>query len=233
VRESVCRSRRQAAPPGILGAVTVTLLVVAAVLAVGDWAAVHLRLIHVEYILKPGTLVVLVAAAAVSDVGDPKPWVIGALVFGLIGDVGLMLSDGRTDPPFIAGLGAFLIGHVWYLVAFALAGLRGIDVLAGLLVVAGVGGLTLPAVLRGAAASANRAFAGVVAGYAALLSAMTMFGVGTGIIATAIGAVLFLGSDTLIARDRFVRQVPHGSLLVIVTYHLAQFLILIGLIAAA
>jgi uncharacterized membrane protein YhhN len=213
--------------------VTLTLLVVAALLAVGDWAAVHLRLYHLEYLLKPATLVVLVALAAVADLGDPKPWVIGALVFGLLGDVCLMLSSGRTDPPFLVGLGAFLIGHIWYLVAFGVAGLHGVQLLAGLLVAAGVGGLALPAVLRGAARSAGRAFASIVATYAALLSAMTVFGVGTGIIATAIGAVLFLCSDTLIARERFVRAVPHGDLLVIVTYHLAQFLILIGLIGAA
>jgi uncharacterized membrane protein YhhN len=47
--------------------------------------------------------------------------------------------------------------------------------------------------------------------------------------ATAVGGVSFLCSDTLIARDRFVARVPHGKVLIIVTYHLAQFLILIGL----
>jgi uncharacterized membrane protein YhhN len=213
--------------------VTVTLLVVAAALALGDWAAVHLRLVHLEYLLKPATLALLVASAAVADLGAAKPWVVGALVFGLLGDVGLMLSDGRPDPPFLAGLGAFLIGHVWYLVAFAEAGLHALQLLAGLLVVAGVAGLALPAVLRGAARSAGRGFAGLVAGYAAVLSTMTVLGVGTGLIATAIGAVLFLVSDTLIARERFVRPVRHGPLTVIVTYHLAQFLILIGLIGAA
>jgi hypothetical protein len=33
----------------------------------------------------------------------------------------------------------------------------------------------------------------------------------------------------LIARDRFVGRVPHGKLLIIVTYHVGQSLILIGL----
>jgi uncharacterized membrane protein YhhN len=213
--------------------VTLTLLIVAAVAAVGDWIAVHQRLFRVEYVLKPATLALLAAAAAVSDIGTLKPWVVAALVFGLLGDIGLMLSDGRTDPPFLTGLGAFLIGHVWYIVAFLTAGVRGLHLVAGLLVVGGVAGLTLPAVLRGAARSAGREFALVVAGYAAVLAAMTVLGVGTGIVATAIGAVLFLVSDTLIARDRFVAPVRHGPLAVIVTYHLAQFLILIGLISAA
>lgn len=211
----------------------VALLVAAAVAAVGDWLAVHLRLFRLEYILKPLTLLLLVVATVIADLGDPKPWVVGALVFGLMGDVGLMLSSGDTDPPFLVGLGAFLIGHVWYLVAFAVAGLRALYLLAGLLIVAGIAGLALPAVLRGAARSAGRMFACVVGGYATLLAAMSALAIGTGIIATAIGGVLFLASDTLIARNRFVAQVRHGDLLVIVTYHLAQFLIVVGLIAAA
>jgi uncharacterized membrane protein YhhN len=217
---------------GILRAMTatVTLLVIAGVLAVGDWVAVDQRLYHLEYLLKPGTLAVLTAAAVVADLGDVKPWVVGALVLGLLGDVGLMLSDGSTDPPFVAGLGSFLFGHVCYVIAFGIVGLGGLATFAGLLVVGGIAGLTLPAVLRGAARSAGPVFAGIVGGYAATLAAMTVLGVGTGLVATAIGAVSFLCSDTLIARDRFVEPVPHGKVLIIVTYHLAQFLILIGLV---
>jgi uncharacterized membrane protein YhhN len=213
--------------------VPLSLLIPAAGVAVGDWVAVQLRLFRVEYVLKPATIVLLAIAVAASDLGDPKPWVIGALAFGLIGDVGLMLSSGRTDPPFLAGLGAFLIGHIWYVVAFAVSGLRGLHLLAGLLVVAGVAGLLLPRVLRGAARSAGPGFATLVGGYAAVLSTMTVLAVGTGFVETAVGGVLFLVSDTLIAHDRFVARVPHGPLLVIVTYHLAQFLIVIGLIRGA
>lgn len=211
----------------------VALLVAAAAAAVGDWVAVQLRLSRIEYLLKPATLALLAIAAAASDIGDPKPWVVGALAFGLLGDVGLLLSTGGTDPPFLAGLGAFLIGHVWYVVAFALAGLHGLHLLAGLLIAGGVAGLALPPVLRGAARSAGRAFAALVAGYATVLSTMTVLAVGTGFVETAVGGVLFLISDTLIARERFVARVPHGALLVIVTYHLAQFLIVIGLIRGA
>jgi len=227
--------------------VTVTLLAVAAALAVGDWAAVQfpdaqipwrlfgrvreLRVGALEYLLKPGALAVLLAAACVADLGGAKYWVVAALAFGLAGDVGLMLSEeGRTDLPFLAGLGAFLAGHVCYVVAFARTGLRGWDVFAGVLVVAGVAGLALPQVLRGAARASGRLFAGIIAGYATLLAAMAVLGIGTGIVATAIGAVLFLCSDTLLARNRFVAPVRSGPLLVIVTYHAAQFLILIGLL---
>jgi uncharacterized membrane protein YhhN len=211
--------------------VTVALLAVAAAVALGDWAAVHLRLFHVEYLLKPATMVLLIAAAASADLGNLKFWLIAALVLGLLGDVGLMLSrEGRTDPPFLAGLGAFLLGHICYIGAFARHGLHGLDVLAGVLVVGGVAGLALPAVLRGATRAAGSQFAGLVGVYAAMLATMTVFGVGTGAVATAVGVALFLSSDTLLARERFVAPVPHGRLLVIATYHAAQFLILIGLV---
>jgi uncharacterized membrane protein YhhN len=208
---------------------TVVLLLIAGLLAIGDWVAVQQRLYHVEYVLKPGTMAVLAAAAAVADLGPERPWLVAAIVLGLLGDVGLMLSDGSTDAPFVAGLGSFLFGHICYLIAFAIVGLDGLATLAGLLVAGGIAGLALPAVLRGAARAAGPVFAGIVALYAAVLAAMTVLGIGTAVVATAIGAVFFLCSDTLIARDRFAAPVPHGKLLIIVTYHLAQFLILIGL----
>jgi uncharacterized membrane protein YhhN len=211
----------------------VVLLLVAGVLAAGDWVAVHQRLYHLEYLLKPGTMLVLVAAAGVADLGPERPWVVAALVLGLLGDVGLMLSDGSTDPPFVAGLGSFLFGHICYLIAFAIVGLDGLATFAGMLVAGGIAGLALPAVLRGAARAAGAVFAGIVALYASLLAAMTVLGIGTAVVATAVGAVSFLCSDTLIARERFVAPLRHGKLLIIITYHLAQFLILIGLVYGA
>lgn len=213
---------------------TVTLLIIAGLVAVGDWVAVHQRLFRIEYIVKPLTLALLVAAAATADLGAIKAWVVAALAFGLLGDVGLMLSrGGRADPPFLAGLGAFLLGHIAYIVAFVRIDVRLIDLVAGALIALGVSALALPKVLRGAESSAGRVFAVIVAGYAAVLAAMTAFAVGTGIVLVAIGGVLFLVSDTTIAWQRFVRPVRHGAVAVIVSYHLAQFLILIGLVRSA
>jgi uncharacterized membrane protein YhhN len=71
---------------------------------------------------------------------------------------------------------------------------------------------------------------GVVAAYAGVLAAMAVLAVGTASVLTGIGGLLFLASDTLLAEDRFVRPRRYGDVLVIVTYHLAQGLILAGLI---
>jgi uncharacterized membrane protein YhhN len=213
--------------------VTLILLVLTGLAALGDWVAVAQRRFRLEYVLKPLTLALLIAAAAVADLGAVKPWVLAALVLGLAGDVALMAS--RDDAPgpdraFLLGLGSFLVGHVAYLVAFLRHGVHPLSVAAGVLVVGGAAVLSLPTVLRGARRSGGDILAGAVAAYAATLAVMAVFAVGTASVATALGGLLFLGSDTLLAWDRFAHRLRRGPLLVIVTYHLAQLLIVIGLL---
>jgi len=105
-----------------------------------------------------------------------------------------------------------------------------LNVLAGVLIVGGAAALTLPQVLRGARRAAGQELMAVVAAYAVMLAGMAVLAVGTGSVATAIGGLLFLASDIAIAYERFVRKIARGPLVVIVTYHLAQLLIVIGLI---
>lgn len=212
---------------------TLGLLLATAIVAAGDWAAVARRYFRVEYLLKPLTLILLLAAAASADLGVAKPWLLAALVFGLAGDIALMCSNHAATEPdsaFLVGLGAFLLGHICYLIAFARHGVHGLYLLAGLLLVAGAAAMSLPQVLAGASGAGGQRLAVVVAGYAAVLAAMAVLAVGTGAIATALGGLLFLTSDTVLAHDRFVGRVPRGPLLVIVSYHVAQLLIVIGLL---
>ena len=212
---------------------TVALLAVAGLAAVGDWFAVGRRLTHLEYLLKPLVMVALIAAAATADLPVVKPWLVAALAFGLGGDVGLMLSDtraSRPDPPFLLGLASFLAGHVCYLAAFARYGVHGVSVLAGALIVGGAAVLVLGRVLAGARRAGGQELMAVVGLYALALAAMATLAVGTEALATAAGGLLFLSSDLVIGFERFVAPVRRGPMLVIVTYHLAQALILVGLI---
>lgn len=213
---------------------TVALLALAGAVALVDWYAVERSHKRVEYVAKPLTLLALVLAASTADLPEIKGWLVAALVLGLLGDVGLMLAsddDGPPDLPFLLGLGSFLLGHVCYLIAFVLYGLHGWQLLAGVLVVSGLAALLVPRVLSGARRVGGVSLASVVAVYAAALSAVAVLAVGTAATATAIGGLLFLVSDSLIAWQRFVHRIPHGPLAVIVTYHAAQALILIGLIS--
>ena len=216
---------------------TVGFLILAGAVAVSDWFAVSRRLYRIEYLAKPLTLVLLIVAACFADLGATKPWVLAALVLGLLGDIALLFSEenqpaGEAPPdvPFLIGLGSFLFGHIAYLIAFTRHGLHPIQLLAGGLVVVGAAVLALPKILRGARRQGGRELAVPVGGYAALLSAMTVLGFGTAAVVTAIGALLFLLSDLTLAWGRFVQALLRGPVIVAVTYHLAQLLIVIGLI---
>lgn len=214
---------------------TTILLIVTALIAVADWVAVARGMHRIELLAKPLTLVALIAATVYANTGSTKPWLVAALVFGLLGDIFLMFasdadSADHAEGAFMAGLGCFLLGHIAYVVAFTRHGLHTWQMLAGALVVGGVTALAMPRVLHGARERGGRVLAVAVGSYAAALGAMTVLGFGTAAVATAIGAMLFLVSDTAIAWQRFVHPLVRGPLLVIVTYHVAQLLIVVGMI---
>lgn len=225
---------------------TIVLFVLAGLVAVADWWSVAERRRQYEHVLKPLTLALIITATATADLGPATWWILAGLVLGLLGDVGLMLSDETAelpDLPFLLGLGSFLLGHVCYMIGFVRHGLHGWQLLAGALVVVGITALPLLPVLRSARRVGGTGLMATVGGYALALGAMAVLAAGTGAIATAVGGVLFVVSDTLIATDKFVRShrvgfasVPsHGwkstPVQIIVTYHLAQLLIPLGLIA--
>ena len=91
-----------------------TLLVVAAALAVGDWLAVARGNKRLEYVCKPGALAALIGVALALDPahGDVRAWFVLALALSLAGDIFLMLPSDR----FVAGLAAFLLAHVAYVI---------------------------------------------------------------------------------------------------------------------
>lgn len=217
---------------------TVAFLILAGVAAVGDSLAVGRRMRRLEYALKPLVLLLLIGAACFADLGASKPWVLAALLLGLAGDVALLLRPeerapvhGSAELPFLIGLGAFLLGHLAYLVAFVRHGLHVIPLFAGVLVVLGTAVLALPRVLPGADRQGGRRMAALVGAYAAVLGAMTVLGFGTAALATGIGALLLLASDVTLAWGRYVQPLLRGPVIVAVTYHLAQLLIVVGLIA--
>src|ERR1035441_6354634 len=92
-------------------------MAVAGAAAAVDWAAVARSDSRLEYVAKPAVLIALTAAAAVIpahriDLVDRRWWFVVALACCLVGDVLLMLPRDL----FIAGLAAFLAGHVLFIV---------------------------------------------------------------------------------------------------------------------
>jgi uncharacterized membrane protein YhhN len=72
-----------------------------------------------------------------------------------------------------------------------------------------------------------------VAVYTAAIAAMLVCAWFTGEWLVALGASIFVASDATLSVDRFVRTVPRGHLLVMVTYHVGQALIVAGVLASA
>lgn len=205
-----------------------------------DWVAVGTANDRLQYAAKPAVLALLVTAAALiptahSVSGDRQLWFVVALAFCLVGDVLLMLPRNL----FIPGLAAFLAGHVFFIVgllhpgstssprpfAFSSAGLAWSS--AAVLVVE-----IVPAsiILRSILGRGESALVGPVCLYMGAILTMVVLATNVGRPLAAIGAVSFLASDTLLATDRFVRPIRQGTLLVHLTYHLGQVLLVVSLI---
>jgi uncharacterized membrane protein YhhN len=161
--------------------------------------------------LEPGTRTVLI--------------VIG-LVLGAVGDVALM---GRSDVAFLAGLASFLLGHVAYLVAFALDATDPAWVGIGSLV-----SLTLAVVVtRWLRPNLEAPFTVAVPVYVVVICLMLTAGIGAGPVrpSAAAGAALFAASDLFVARQRFVTSDRINSTIGLPLYYAAQLLIAWSVVA--
>lgn len=155
------------------------------------------------------------------------------LILGAAGDVLLQFMDCRPkerEPFFRAGLGAFLIGHVFYIVAFALLGrVTGWAVLLAAALFAALFLLQFPARmdLKGQKVP--------VYAYAAVISVMTAFavlsfGAGARGALVGLGGILFLVSDAILALIFFSpireKSLPTWNL---ITYYAAQILLALSI----
>lgn len=161
---------------------------------------------RLRWFAKPLASAAFVALGASTGV-MATPWglpMLAGFVLCWFGDVFLIPADKRV---FLAGIGAFLLGHVGFAVAFLL---RGLDPLAtGLTAV-----LLLPAawgVWRWLEPHLSGVMRRAVPAYIVVICTMVATAVGTSVVAApgrgpvlALGAMLFWVSDLCVARQRFV-----------------------------
>jgi uncharacterized membrane protein YhhN len=198
----------------------------AAVFAVGDWIACARRdssavWQRVEYVCKPGTLAALVGAALVLDpaagLDARRAWFVAALLFSLLGDVLLMLPREQ----FVGGLAAFLVAHLCYVAGFWTHGptavALAVSVVITVVLIGALASRILPAVRR-----QEPALVGPVAAYIVVIGAMVASALAVANPLAGAGAVLFAGSDSMIAGNRFVRPFTGSAVAIMVTYHLGQ-----------
>lgn len=204
-------------------------MTVAVGLAVADWVAVSpsVRSKRAEYVLKPATMIPLIAAAVLLDPerDAQRAFFVAALVLSLAGDIFLMLPADA----FIAGLGSFLLGHIAYIAGFLIEPRTLRPTLIALVVVF-IAAATLGRwVIVAARASDTPAMAGPLAFYMVVISSMVVVAVGTGEAFAIAGAAIFFASDAMIAWDRFVQPFRWARPLIMATYHIAQALLVVSL----
>jgi uncharacterized membrane protein YhhN len=149
-------------------------------------------------------------------VGKPRPTQ-RALAFGALGDIALL---GNSDAAFTAGLGAFLAGHLAWVKALrphATGAVKAKTAVPYLLAWAGINSYLWPKTGHDRIP---------VLLYSTALLATAMTAADTGDKPVAVGGMLFLVSDTLLALERFAEvRLPAHEGIVMATYTSAQALL--------
>lgn len=200
----------------MLTAAVIVFLVVAA----ANWWSRWTDDDRLELWSKPlATVLVIVVAVLAGSSGDESATVVAltvvALVFCLVGDVALMPQVDR----FIVGLGAFLVGHLVFVVALAAAGLEQPVLALGAAVLLGPCIAVVSRHIVSAAKAKEPGLAGPVVAYLTVISAMALVAWATGNTAAIIGATLFLVSDSILGWRKFVGQARWMPVAIMVTYH--------------
>ena len=160
-------------------------------------------------------------ALACNATGSYATWIRVGLVLGAIGDVLLL---GAGDAAFAAGLGAFLLGHVAYVVAIAQlvppsAWLDRAGLYAALPIV--VGALALARLWR----RLGKLRAPVIV-YVTTIVVMTVGALAArGNTRLAAGALLFFASDLAVARDKVVARAFANKAWGLPAYYAGQLLV--------
>jgi uncharacterized membrane protein YhhN len=207
---------------------------VALALAVWNWVAVARNWRRAEYASKPATLAAVTVAAWLITRGPHDAhmaqFFLPGLALSLAGDIFLMLPGERF---FVSGLASFLLAHVCYIMGLnpSLPPLPAFTLLA---VIAAWGVFYVRGLSSGLRKRGQTALLVPIIVYSLMLSLLLLSAWATlfrpsppwtpwrraFVIA---GATLFFASDSLLAWNRFVGELPFGRTTVMITYHLAQF----------
>jgi uncharacterized membrane protein YhhN len=210
-------------------------LAFAAIIALLEWIAVERQVRPLEYFAKPGAILALIIWLwQASGFQGYTLWLSLGLMLSLAGDVILLLPGD----PLIPGLVAFLLAHIAYIIGFN-ASPPPVNLPAFVILLAVF--LAVIPIYRGIAAglhtSGQTSLRLPVLAYAIVISLMLLSALLTLVrpewqpataLMAGVGALSFFISDSILAWARFVAPLPHGRLIVMVTYHIGQALIVLG-----
>lgn len=191
---------------------------------------------HVAWFLKPFLLLFLIIAVYLQKQFTTKKILLIALTLSWIGDIILMFAD-HGEIYFIAGLIAFLLSHIFYIILFrkqvvSILNKNKITFWLGtsliilylgammLILLPNLGDLKIPIFI-----------------YAFTISIM-LFCALNGFLHwqkpankyILIGAIFFVTSDSILAFNKFYFPLPNNSFLIMSTYLVAQYLITSGIL---
>lgn len=172
-------------------------------------------------LLMPFLLMIYVLKARISQIKIDKLFVLG-LCFSFLGDFFLLLKSG-----FLFGLGSFLLAHIFYIYSFKKRSMKKVSVWVVLLL------LFYLSSLLSVLFPYLKDFKIPVIIYGAIISTMLYFSIKTGEKLLIFGALIFVISDSALSVNLFMNQSQFLDLLVMITYVLAQILLVKGILKAS
>lgn len=202
-----------------------------------EWLAVSKGWRKVEYLAKPGVMVLLLGWLALAGgLSGALTWFGTGILLSMAGDIFLLLPNERRW--FLFGLGAFLLAHLAYTLGLNMPPAPLTPLVLGLALFVGISVLPLiRRILLGLREKGLRRLVEPVRYYATAITLMlfsalaTLFRsdwMSTPAYLVSLGAALFAISDAVLAWNKFVSPVRRGRLIVMVTYHLGQILLAMG-----
>lgn len=202
-----------------------------------DWLAVWRNWQRVGYAAKPLTILLLLTWFwRETGLSGPAFWFGLGLTFSLLGDVFLMLSTRF----FLIGMINFALTQVFYIIGFLkpLPSTGFAFMVLLILIVAGFSILALNRILTALRERGSRKLIRPTLVYALLINAMLLsalwslfrseWTLGNAVLVS-LGALFFYTSDLWNAWLRFVNPGRKGRTLVMVSYHLGQVLLMLGM----
>lgn len=167
-------------------------------------------------------LLIIILAVTSKNVGIKKYQllIVIGLVFCMVGDYTLQW--------FLIGLTSFLIGHIFYVLAFSSTNERQVPAWAKIVLL--VYGASMAVWIAGTVFSSGEVVLGIaVIAYIAVILTMGWTAIRTGSTFATIGALLFISSDSYLAINKFVMPLPFSHELIMLTYYSAQILIALSI----
>lgn len=191
-----------------------------------DWYEVRKKNNKLRYISKPlsVSLIIILFVTQVNSLATPVWIFLVGLLLGLTGDILLLFY---TDTWFILGLSSFLLGHIAYIIGFFSFGVTELIWSATLLLLPVIGVIVW--ILRELLPHTEKEMKVAVISYGIVIGTMLYSTLclmlkppwdTTATILAIIGASLFVTSDMLLAKWKFLGT--NSEFWPMVTYHLAQ-----------